>query len=108
MVSSFRNYGKSAISLLMSILVGSSDRRCSPAAGQETGGEPAGLVDVKSSEILDVAHSPSNLVSVALCLRDPHPNKLKGVTSGPVSQTRVCGPQCRSDPSTDLSAWTTP
>ena len=40
------------------------------------------------------------LVRIALCLCDSHPNKLKEVTCGPVSQTRVCEPPRQGDSST--------
>ena len=35
-------------------------------------------------------------VRIALCFCDPHLNKLKGVTCGPVSQTRVCDPPAKA------------
>ena len=39
--------------------------------------------------------TPPQELRIALCFCDPHLNKLKGVTSGPVSQTRVCEPPIR-------------
>ena len=52
-VPSWRNSRKSATCPLISLLVGSSTRRCSPAAGQETGGEPAKPVDARPARMLD-------------------------------------------------------
>ena len=52
-VPSSRNSRKSAAYPLISLLVGSSVRRCSPAAGQRIGGEPAKLVVARSAGMLD-------------------------------------------------------
>ena len=98
---------ESTQSPLISLLVGNSPPP-QPDSEAGTGCEPAKLSSRQIGK--NVLHGTFSfqLVRIALCLCDPHLNKLKEGNCGPVSQTRDCEPSRQGEALINSSAWTAP